>query len=53
MIDELITLALEETEWHELFQRPSSPIFFAQLRTEAAQAEQDGMLEDSPDEDWA
>ena len=42
----------EDTHWHELFQRPSSQAFFASLRAEAEQAEQEGTLEESPDEDW-
>lgn len=46
------TLA-DNVKWHELFQRPGSQAFFAELRAEAAQAEQEGTLEDSPDEDWA
>lgn len=46
------TLA-DNVRWRELFQRPGSQSFFAKLRAEAAQAEHEGTLEDSPDEDWA
>lgn len=43
----------DNTRWHELFQQPGSQAFFAQLRAEAAEAEQSNAVEDSPDEDWA
>jgi hypothetical protein len=33
------------THWHELFQQPGSQAFFAQLRAEAATAEQNNTLE--------
>ena len=39
--------------WLEHFQQPSSRAFFTQLRAEAAEAEQNNTLKDSPDEDWA
>ncbi|WIG59501.1 MAG: hypothetical protein OJF49_002248 [Ktedonobacterales bacterium] len=44
---------LDNVRWHELFRQPGSQAFFAQLRAEAAEAEENGTLEDSPDEDWA
>ncbi|MGZ6391429.1 MAG: hypothetical protein ACXWQZ_19500, partial [Ktedonobacterales bacterium] len=43
----------DNTRWHELFQQPGSQALFAQLRAEAAEAEQNSTVEDSPDEDWA
>lgn len=43
----------DNVQWRELFQHPGSQAFFAELRAEAAQAEQENTLEDSPDEDWA
>ena len=43
----------ESVEWHELFADPRSQKFFAELRAEAAQAEQDQTVEESPDDDWA
>ena len=43
----------DNVRWRELFQQPGSQAFFAQLRAEAAKAEQDGTVKDSPDEDWA
>jgi len=43
----------DNVRWRELFQQPGSQAFFAQLRTEAAKAEEDGTVKDSPDEDWA
>jgi|GEM_PF-1949581 len=42
----------DDIRWHELFQRPGSQDFFAQLREEAAQAEKDGTLIECTDEDW-
>ncbi len=43
----------DDVRWQDLFQRPGSDAFFAQLRAEAAQAEHDGTVKESPDEDWA
>lgn len=43
----------DNVRWRELFQRPGSQAFFDQLRTEAAKAERENTLKDSPDEDWA
>lgn len=43
----------DNVRWRELFQHPGSQAFFGELRAEAAQAEQENTLEDSPDEDWA
>ncbi len=43
----------DNVRWRELFQRPGSQAFFAELRAEAAKAEQESTLVDSPDEDWA
>lgn len=43
----------DNVRWHELFTHPGSPAFFAELRAEAAQAEQEQTVEDSPDDDWA
>jgi hypothetical protein len=44
---------VDNVRWHELFQQSGSQAFFARLRVEAAVAEQNNTLEDSPDEDWA
>lgn len=43
----------DNVRWHELLQSSGSQALFAQLRAEAAQAERDKTIEDSPDEDWA
>ncbi len=43
----------DNVRWRELFQLPGSQAFFAQLRAEAAKAEEDGIVKDSPVEDWA
>ena len=43
----------DNVRWRELFQQPGSLAFFAQLRTGADKAEQEGTTRDSPDEDWA